>query len=145
MQLEFAKVRPVTTPSYGTPGSAGIDFFVPDDFGQVELMAGQNLRIPSGIIVKGLTGYTLIGFNRSSVASLGLLVGAQVIDADYQGEICLHVTNVSDHVITISSGQKLVQFIVVPYLHCLLKEQAASDLFTTTSVRGAAGFGSTGN
>lgn len=148
-KMEFAKVRDVKSPNRGTSQSAGIDFFIPEDFPQTKLHRGDSAFIPSGIKVKVPTGYALIAFNKSGVATKqGLQVGACVVDEDYQGEIHIHVTNVSgkgiDGSTVLNPGDKIMQFILLPVLYAKPIEVKEEDLYDTTTERGTGGFGSTG-
>ena len=47
--MKVAKVRDVKTPERGTDKSAGIDFFVPNDFIETVLPPQRDMLIPSGI------------------------------------------------------------------------------------------------
>ena len=83
--------------------------------------------------------------NKSGVSlKKGLMVGACVVDSDYQGEIHLHLINTSTKEVTIEPGDKLVQFLLVPVNHCNIEEVSKTNLFEETTTRGAGGFGSTG-
>jgi len=76
-KMKVQKLRNVKTPSRGTSASAGIDFYVPEDFETTTLKPGQSVLIPSGIRVQIPRGYALIAFNKSGVAvKQGLSVGA---------------------------------------------------------------------
>ena len=91
--MQIAKIRNVKTPTRGTNGSAGIDFYVPDDYPDslCTIPPGDRFFIPSGIKANVPEGYALIAMNKSGVAlKKGLMVGACVVDSDYQGEIHLH-------------------------------------------------------
>lgn len=144
-KLRFTKVRKVKTPAYGTAGSAGIDFFVPDDFTACSLSMHKDVLIPSGIKARVPDGYALIAYNKSGVSTKQkLAVGACVVDSDYQGEIHLHVYNFGNDWAKITPGMKLVQFLLVPVPSAELIECSRIDeVFPTESKRGAGGFGST--
>ena len=145
--MKIAKVRPVKTPTRGTVGSAGIDFYVPNDYPSnlCSVGPGERYFIPSGIKANVPDGYALIAMNKSGVAlKKGLLVGACVVDSDYQGEIHLHLVNTSDKTVTIEPGEKLTQFLLIPVNHCIVNEVSEADLFETETSRGSGGFGSTG-
>lgn len=145
--MKFCKIRDVKTPVRGTPLSAGIDFFVPNDFpGTHYLTPGDAINIPSGIKAKVPEGYALIFFNKSGVAvKKDLQVGACVVDEDYQGEIHLHVRNIGTGVQTITPGEKLAQALLIPVIYEGLEEVLDPlDLFPEKSERGEGGFGSTG-
>ena len=83
--------------------------------------------------------------NKSGVAlKKGLVVGACVVDSDYQGEIHLHLINTSDKPVRIQPGDKLTQFLLIPVDHCLVEVVNEGDLFEEETTRGSGGFGSTG-
>lgn len=155
----FAKVKPVKAPERGTEESAGIDFFVPETFEEVKLRPLQSVLIPSGVHVKFPKGWALIAKNKSGVCSKkGLIVGACVIDSDYQGEVHIHVINVGEDVQTISPNEKLIQCLLTPIglpeIQEIVGYEGAGEggsftalelLYPETSKRGKGGFGSTGN
>ena len=159
--MKFSKVRPVKTPEYGTPGSAGIDFYVPDDAGVRTLMPHSDILIPSGICANIPEGYMLMGADKSGVVTsaracynagrnpkkdafeCSVIIGAKICDSDYQGEIHIHLINTGSFPIAIYPGMKIAQFILVPILHAALEEVPATHLFNTATERGNGGFGST--
>ena len=141
--MKVQKLRDVKTPSRGTSVSAGIDFYVPEDFETVSLKPGESVLIPSGIKAQVPRGYALIAFNKSGVATKqGLQVGACIVDEDYEGEIHLHMVNISDKDQTVATGQKLVQFVLIPV--CYFDIEEVAELPNRNTERGAGGFGSTG-
>ena len=143
--MKIAKVRPVKTPARGTSLSAGLDFYTPDDMEEVVLNPGESVNIPSGIHAKIPHGYALIAFNKSGIATKKkFLVGACVVDEDYQGEIHLHVINSGNEAQTITPGQKLVQMLLVPVSYDQCEECDLENLYTEKTERGTGGFGSTG-
>lgn len=150
MSLRFSKVREVKSPTRGTALSAGIDFFIPEDFKAVSLGSGQKITIPCGIHVdligSGLSDYALVFFNKSGVASKkGLIVGACVVDADYQGEMHINLINTNENEsILLSPGDKIVQGIILPVEYDMTEEVPFEDLYAGETERGAGGFGSTG-
>jgi len=75
-----------------------------------------SVNIPSGIKSKmSSSERALIAFNKSGIASkYGLLVGAQVVDYEYMGEIHINVINTSSKDVKIYEDMKIIQFIEVP-------------------------------
>jgi dUTP pyrophosphatase len=141
--MKIKLVRKVKAPSRGTTVSAGLDFYVPDDFKATKVWPGKSVLIPSGIKAQVPEGYALIAFNKSGVATKqGLIVGACVVDEDYEGEIHIHMMNVEDKVVDIIPGQKLVQFVLVPVNY--QNVEVVNELPKRQSERGEGGFGSTG-
>ena len=161
--MKFAKVRDVKSPERGTSKSAGIDFFIPNDFPTITLGAGCDLLIPSGIKMDVSEGYMLMAAEKSGVVtsreaairagrtlkqgafSSVVILGAKIVDEDYQGEIHIHLINVGQYGIVITPGMKIAQFILVPVSYESLEEVPENQLFEKTSSRGEGGFGSTGN
>lgn len=142
--MRVAKVRPVKTPARGTPQSAGLDFFVPEG-AQFTVQPGGSALIPSGIKVSVPRGHALVAFNKSGVATKkGLIVGACVVDEDYQGEIHLHLMNVGQEPQSISPGDKITQFVLLPVLYDSVEVVEPSSLYEQATVRGDGAFGSTG-
>lgn len=143
--MKFCKIRDVKSPCRGHNTNAGIDFFVPNDFKTTLLAPQQSINIPSGIKANIPSGYALIAFNKSGIAlKKGLDVGASVIDESYQGEVHLHMVNVSNQVVQINPGEKIVQFILLPVNYAMPIEVTDEELFDEESERGEGGFGSTG-
>jgi dUTP pyrophosphatase len=144
--MKVQRIRDVKLPTRGTPQSAGLDFYVPNDvlFGGIDicLKPGDSVVIPSGIKVEVPKGYALIGFNKSGIAvKRHLYVGACVIDEDYQGEVHIHLTNVGKDASYISPGDKIAQFILVPVLYADIEE--VDELHKVPTERGTGAFGST--
>ncbi len=143
--MKISKVRDVKLPTRGTDKSAGIDFFVPNDFVSQTILPGESACIPSGIKANVPNGFALVVFNKSGVAlKRSLAVGACVIDEDYQGEIHLHVYNFGNKQETVSGGEKLVQMILLPVFYDSIEEVDINNLFPKETSRGEGGFGSTG-
>ena len=144
--LLFTKTRPVKSPARGTEQSAGIDFFVPDDFVSQTIKPEGDILIPSGIRVRVPSGYALIAFNKSGVSTKKkLIAGACVVDEDYTGEVHLHLINTGNGLVTINPGDKILQFILLPvnYTNALEVSHDEYENLGQTE-RGSGGFGSTG-
>lgn len=144
-KIFVSRTRDVKLPQRGTTGSAGLDFFVPNDRASETIQPGDKTFIPSGIKANVPDGHALIAFNKSGVAlKKGLMVGACVVDSDYQGEIHLHLVNTGNQAVTIEAGEKLVQFLLIPVAHDPVEEVPEDELFLSNTERGVGGFGSTG-
>ncbi len=146
--IKFSKIRDVKSPSYGTDGANGMDFFVPNDmeWDSFTLNPQQGLIIPSGLRLSIPEDHALVAMNKSSTCGKKLLgVGAQVVDADYQGEAHIHVINHGKMPQVIRRGEKLVQFLLLYAPQATLQEVMDEGLFEAPTVRGEGKFGSTGN
>lgn len=144
--MKIVKVRNVKTPTRGTGLSAGLDFYIPEDFEAEQIWPGESINIPSGIRAQIPPGCALIMFNKSGIATkYQLQVGACIVDEDYQGEIHLHVMNVGKEVVILKPGMKLVQGLVMPVFYDGVEVLESEDeLFPQSTERGQGGFGSTG-
>ena len=145
--MKFLKIKEVKSPNRGTPQSAGIDLFVPESFQAVDLEPGESVLIPSGLKVNVPEGFTLVCMNKSGVATKkSLLVGACVIDEDYQGEIHIHLINAGTQVQSIFPGDKIIQVVLVPVSYANVEIVLTEDELWEGKVteRGEGGFGSTG-
>lgn len=144
--MRIVKVRNVKTPTRGTGLSAGLDFYIPNDFETKQIWPGESINIPSGIRARIPRGCALIMFNKSGIATkYQLQVGACVVDEDYQGEIHLHVMNVGKEPVILKPGMKLVQGLVMPIVYAGVEVLESEDeLFQKPTERGTRGFGSTG-
>ena len=141
--MKIERIKMVKTPQRGTGASAGIDFFVPRNFGTM-VQPGGSALIPSGIKCEVPKGYMLMAANKSGVCTrTGLIVGATIVDEDYQGEIHMHVINTGNNPVEIGVGDKLVQFILVPVSY--ENVEVVDKVHKAVSERGEGGFGSTGN
>lgn len=163
--MKFCKIRNVKSPVRGTSKAAGIDFFVPN-FGDNKdfiVSPGTDVLIPSGIKMEIPEGYMLMAADKSGVvtskwACLGagrapkptafesiVILGAKIIDEDYQGEIHIHIINVGSTKVHIKPGMKIAQFILVPVSYEGLEEVTEAELFSRSSERGDGALGSTGS
>lgn len=162
--MKFAKVRDVKSPVRGTAKSAGIDFFVPNDCQVIKLFPQCDVLIPSGIKASIPENLMLMAAEKSGVVTSAeaaaragrevkpgaytsvVVLGAKIVDEDYQGEIHIHLVNVGREIVTIRPGTKIAQFILVPVRYDKLEEVSENELFTETTERGDRGIGlGTGN
>ena len=145
-KLIFTKTTDVKSPVRGHDTDAGIDFFVPENFGAVTLEPGQDILIDAGVRVVVPKGYALIFKEKSGVATKRkLTIGACVVDSDYRGNVHLHLFNNGNTIQSIEAGDKITQGLVVPVSLCPTEEVSGEvyEEYCTTE-RGDGGFGSTG-
>jgi dUTP pyrophosphatase len=130
-------------PSYGTPGSAGLDLRACID-AAIEIAPGQTVLVPTGLsIYVEDPRYAALILPRSGLGHkhgivLGNLVG--LIDSDYQGQLMVSTWNRSSQPFTLEPMERLAQLVIVPIQQVELK---IVDEFVESS-RGTGGFGSTG-
>lgn len=139
MVVIFEKIANVKAPLRGTTGSAGWDFYIPEGQDFV-LKPDESIIIPSGIKLKIPDGYCGVFLNKSSIAASGIIIGAQVIDSDYRGEVHIHLINIGKGKVLLKAGQKIAQMLFIPVPAVSMVEgQVRPD-----TERNAGGFGSTG-
>lgn len=159
--MKISLVRDVRKPERGTAKSAGIDFFIPNDFEVKALWPGCDILIPSGVKTSIPENYMLMAADKSGVVSSKdavnrcgrtpkadafdsiVIIGAKIVDEDYQGEIHIHLINVGETVICLKPGMKIAQFILVPVLYDSIEVVPESELFSAKSERGEGALGST--
>jgi dUTP pyrophosphatase len=130
-------------PSYGTPGSAGLDLRACIDQA-ITIKPGETVLIPTGLAIHiADPGYAAMILPRSGMGHkngivLGNLVG--LIDSDYQGQLMVSTWNRGQTEFTLQAMDRLAQLIIVPVLQVgfnIVEEFGDSE-------RGEGGFGSTG-
>lgn len=129
-------------PSYETIASAGMDLraHIEQD---IILKPLERSIIPTGLFMALPVGYEAQVRPRSgSAAKYGLTVlnSPGTIDADYRGEICVILVNLSNADFTIKNGERVAQMVIAK--HERAKWNLVQSLSETS--RGAGGFGSTG-
>lgn len=145
LDIKFSKVRDVKSPVRAHDTDAGIDFFIPEDFEKQTVLPNQSITIPSGIKVSFNDGHALIAFNKSGIVSKKkLIVGAEVVDSTYEGEVHIDIHNIGNVSQTLIPGMKIVQFILMPIMSGSMIETKEEDLYDSKSERGSGGFGSSG-
>lgn len=157
--MKIALVRDVESPVRGTEKSAGLDFFIPNDFKSSVINPGEDVLIPSGVKASIPKGYMLMAAEKSGVvtskqACIGagrkpkelafssiVVLGAKIVDEDYQGEIHIHLVNVGKEAVTLYPGTKIAQFILVPVSYEGIEICEEDELFEEESERADKGFG----
>lgn len=112
----------VSLPVRGTPGSAGYDFFCPEE---VLVLPGCTVKIVTGVKAYMQPGEVLLLFPRSSYGVKKGMVLANtvgVIDSDFynnprdEGNITIALRNDGQVPFTIKKGERFAQGVFMPYL-----------------------------
>ena len=131
-------------PTYGSPQAAGADLYALIEGESLTISEGETVLVRTGLSVEIPEGYVGLIYARSGLATKKGLAPANkvgVVDADYRGEVKVALFNQSGVPQSIVAGERIAQFVIAPYLSATFEEtDALSD-----TVRGAGGFGSTGN
>lgn len=129
-------------PTYGSDFSAGCDLYAITDQ-DIDIKPSETVMIHTYLSMEIPVGYAGLIYARSGLASKKGLAPANkvgVVDADYRGEIMVALHNHSNDTQTISNGERIAQLVITPFLKASFIE---TDELSDT-VRGAGGFGSTG-
>ena len=130
--------------AYATPDSAGMDLRACIEGDTLTIGPGQRAPVPSGVCIEprvpGVAGFIYSRSGLGAVKGLTVAQGVGVIDADYRGEICVILVNLSDQPFEITDGERIAQMVIARH------EQAEWVEVTTLddTERGAGGFGHTG-
>jgi len=130
-------------PQYETAQSAGLDLraFLPD--GPVTMLPMQRSMIPTGLYMELPEGYEAQIRPRSGLAwkkGITVLNSPGTIDADYRGQLCVVLINLSQEPFVVNDGERIAQMIVAPVEQAQWQEV---EVLSATE-RGAGGFGHTG-
>lgn len=133
-------------PKPATIESAGIDLICPED---ITIKPGKCDKIHTGIMLNMMNherhyNFAAIIAPRSGLGTRGLIMANTigVIDQDYQGEIIVAVWNRTlIDTIDIARGDRFAQMLFVPVLKPTFH---VVEEFSTETIRGSGGLGSTG-
>ena len=130
-------------PKYSTAQSAGMDLraFITEP---IILGVLDRALIPTGLYIEMPEGYEAQVRPRSGLAikyGVTVLNSPGTIDADYRGEICVELINLSNKPYTIYFGDRIAQLVFNKYEQAKFIE--VEELSETE--RGEGGFGHTGN
>lgn len=142
MVVEIINKGKHEVPSYSTELSAGMDLRANIDE-SYELKPLERHLFRTGIYLGIPDGYECQVRPRSGLAlkyGITVLNTPGTIDADYRGEICVILVNLSDTPFTVHDGDRIAQIVFSKYEKCTLK---TVDQLSETD-RGSGGFGHTG-
>lgn len=130
-------------PEYSTSQSAGMDLraFITEP---VILGVIDRALIPTGLYIEMPDGYEAQVRPRSGLAikhGITVINSPGTIDADYRGEICVELVNLSNTPFTVEPGERIAQLVFSKYEQAKFIE--VKELSETE--RGEGGFGHTGN
>ncbi len=129
-------------PQYATEFSAGMDVRAAN-FEPIVLKPLQRAIVPTGLFLEIPSGYEVQVRPRSGLAAkkgITVLNAPGTIDADYRGEVCVILVNLSNDDFVIERGERIAQLVLAK--HEVIEWEECSKL--ETSRRGEGGFGSTG-
>ena len=129
-------------PKYETAGSAGMDLLAAIHE-PILIKPGEIKLVKTGIAIALELGFEAQVRPRSGLAlknGITVLNSPGTIDADYRGEICVILINHSGVDFMIERGMRIAQMVIAKYSQAKISEVENLD----ETIRGEAGFGSTG-
>ena len=129
-------------PAYATELSAGVDLHA-NLAEPIVLKPLQRCLVPTGLFIALPEGYEAQVRPRSGLAikkGIGVLNSPGTIDADYRGEICIILVNLSSEDFVVEDGERVAQMVIARHEQAEWQEVEVLE----ETERGAGGFGHTG-
>lgn len=142
MQVRIINRSRHELPRYETPLSAGMDLRAHLDE-PLTLMPMERKLVPTGLFMALPEGYEAQVRPRSGLAikrGVTVLNSPGTIDADYRGEVCVILVNLSTEPFVITDGERIAQMVIA---RCEQVDWEPVEALDETE-RGAGGFGHTG-
>lgn len=142
MKVEIINKSKHELPSYATALSAGMDLRANIDT-PIVLQPLERKLVPTGLFMALPQGYEAQVRPRSGLAikkGITVLNSPGTIDADYRGEVCVILVNLSSEPFTITDGERIAQMVIARHEQV---EWCECEVLDETD-RGAGGFGHTG-
>ena len=142
MKVQIVNRSPYPCPAYATEQSAGMDLKA-NLTEPVVLQPLQRTLVPTGLFIALPKGYEAQVRPRSGLAikhGITVLNTPGTVDADYRGEVCVILVNLSQEPFEIVPGERIAQMVIAR--HEQVEWEPVEVLDETR--RGTGGFGSTG-
>ena len=143
MIIKFLNTSHHPLPKYESASAAGMDLraYLPE--GPITLKPLQRTLVKTGLFMEMPDGYEAQVRPRSGLAlkkGITVLNSPGTIDADYRGEICVILINLSNEDFVINDGERIAQMVIARHEQAeIIQVEELSD-----TERGAGGFGHTG-
>jgi len=142
MKIKIVNHSKHPLPQYATSLSAGVDLRA-NLAEPVTMLPLERKLIPTGLFIELPEGYEAQIRPRSGLAikkGITVLNSPGTIDADYRGEICVILINLSSEPFVIEDGERICQMVIAAHEQA---EWIETEELSETD-RGAGGFGHTG-
>ena len=150
LQVEVCRVEghdeAIALPAYETAGSAGMDLranFASDARDGITLVPMGRALVPTGVRIAIPEGFEAQIRPRSGLAlkhGITLANSPGTIDADYRGPLGIILINLGSEPFHVGHGDRIAQILFAP----VVQGQWTEVELLSETVRGAGGFGSTG-
>ena len=142
MKVQIINKSKHPLPAYATEQSAGMDLRANLDM-PIVLKPLQRGLVPTGLFMALPKGFEAQVRPRSGLAikkGISVLNSPGTIDADYRGEVCVILVNLSSEDFVIEDGERIAQMVIARHEQAEWEEV---DVLEETE-RGSGGFGHTG-
>ncbi|MBQ7157731.1 MAG: dUTP diphosphatase [Bacteroidaceae bacterium] len=142
MKIQIINKSHHALPEYATPQSAGMDLRANLDE-PITLAPMERRLVPTGLFMALPQGYEAQVRPRSGLAikkGITVLNSPGTVDADYRGEVCVILINLSNEPFVINDGERIAQMVIARHEQPEIVEVEELD----DTERGAGGFGHTG-
>lgn len=142
MKVEIINKSHHPLPQYATPQSAGMDLRANLEK-PITLKPMERVLVPTGLFMALPAGYEAQVRPRSGLAikkGITVLNTPGTIDADYRGEVCVILINLSAEPFVINDGERIAQMVIARHEQPELIQVETLD----ETERGAGGFGHSG-
>ena len=132
-------------PAYASASAAGMDLRA-DLAEPIVLQPLERKLIPTGLFMELPADCEAQVRPRSGLAlkhGITVLNSPGTIDADYRGEVCVILVNLSNEPFTVNPGERIAQMVIATFRQETLQEVAALEDLSDTE-RGTGGFGHSG-
>lgn len=142
MEIQVINKSKHPLPQYATEQSAGMDLRA-NLSEPIVLKPLQRCLVPTGLFMALPKGFEAQVRPRSGLAlkkGIGVLNAPGTIDADYRGEVCVILVNLSSEDFIVEDGERIAQMVIARH------EKAEWRMVETLdeTERGTGGFGHTG-
>ena len=142
MKVKVINKSENSLPQYATPLSAGMDVRAANEQ-PIKIDPLQRAIVPTGLFLEIPAGYEVQVRPRSGLAAkkgITVLNAPGTIDADYRGEVCVILVNLSSEPFVVEKGERIAQLVLSRH-ECIEWDECRS---LSESERGDGGFVSTG-
>ena len=143
MKIKILNKSKHQLPAYSTASSAGMDIRADIDK-EIILKPMERTIVKTGLYIEIPVGYEAQIRPRSGLAikkGITIVNSPGTIDADYRGEVCIILINLSEENFVIQDGDRICQMVIAK--HEKAEWVSVENLLETD--RGTGGFGHTGN
>lgn len=143
MEIKIVNNSRHDLPKYSTDASAGMDLRANLEVDLI-IKPMDRMLIPTGLFLEIPLGYEAQIRPRSGLAvknGITILNSPGTIDADYRGEVCIILINLSKEDFIIKDGERICQMVIAKHE----KAEWVTVQSLEKTVRGTGGFGHTGN